>query len=314
MFLRSYIVENHLFTVEESANNKRLDAYLASVLPDQSRSYIQKLIEDDQVRVNGQVEKTKKIKVKTGDEIIIGIPDAVEPDIISEDIPLEVVYEDSDVIVVNKEQGMVVHPAPGHYTGTLVNALMYHCNDLSSINGVKRPGIVHRIDKDTSGLLMIAKNDSAHQHLADQLKEHTVTRVYHALVHGNIPQESGTVNAPIGRNPNNRLKMAVTTKNSKEAVTHYKVLKRYKQYTYLELRLETGRTHQIRVHMAHIGHPLVGDPTYGVKKEKVKHDGQLLHAKTLGFIHPSKDVYMEFNSELPAYFEKIKRKIETVTS
>lgn len=307
-------MENHTFRVAEQDNNKRLDAYLSAMLEGQSRSYIQKLIDDDQVHINGVVETTKKVKVKTGDEVRIGIPEPVELSVEAEDIPIAVVYEDSDVIIVNKNQGMVVHPAPGNYTGTLVNALMFRCKDLSSINGVIRPGIVHRIDKDTSGLLMIAKNDHAHQVLAEQLKEHSVTRVYHAIVHGNIREEAGTVNAPIGRNPNNRLKMAVTPKNSKEAVTHYKVLKRYKQYTYIELRLETGRTHQIRVHMAHIGHPLVGDPLYGVKKEKIKHDGQLLHAKTLGFIHPTKGTYMEFDSELPEYFQGIMRKIEAVTA
>lgn len=308
-------MENYSFTVDLEWNNKRLDGFLSNRLEDQSRAYIQKLIDEGQVELNGNKEESRKIKVKEGDIVSIVIPEPVVLDAVAEDIPINIFYEDDDLLIVNKEQGMVVHPAPGNYTGTLVNALMFCCKDLSSINGVKRPGIVHRIDKDTSGLLMIAKNNNAHNILAAQLKEHTVTRVYHAIVYGNIVEDAGVINAPIGRNSNNRLKMAVTQNNCKEAVTHYKVIKRFnKQYTYLELRLETGRTHQIRVHMAHIGHPLLGDQVYTVKKEKIKHNGQLLHAKIIGFVHPTTNEYVEFESELPEYFKRVIKKIESVTS
>lgn len=308
-------MENHEFVVDEQWKNKRLDAFISNRLENQSRAYIQKLIDEGQVELNDKKEESRKIKVKEGDSVKITIPEPVVLDAVAEDIPIDIFYEDDDLLIVNKEQGMVVHPAPGNYTGTLVNALMFHCKDLSSINGVKRPGIVHRIDKDTSGLLMVAKNNDAHNDLAAQLKDHTVTRVYHAIVYGNIVEEAGVVNAPIGRNSNNRLKMAVTQKNSKEAVTHYKVIKRFnKQYTYIELRLETGRTHQIRVHMSHIGHPLLGDQVYSVKKEKIKHNGQLLHAKVIGFVHPTTKEYVEFESELPEYFQKVLKKVESVTS
>lgn len=290
----------------------RLDAVLSSYINDVSRSYLQKIIEKGEVRVNGKVETSKKFKLKVDDVIEFEIP---EPEVLSveaEDIPIDIVYEDDALMIINKPIGMVVHPAPGNYTGTLVNALMFHAEKLSSINGVIRPGIVHRIDKDTSGLLMIAKTDVAHQSLADQLKAHTTTRKYLALVHGRINEETGTINAPIGRSSKDRLKMAVVDRNSKEAVTHFKVLERFKQYTLIECQLETGRTHQIRVHMAYIGHPLLGDPLYGVKKPKIKNDGQLLHAKTLGLIHPMTGEYMEFDSEVPALFDTMIKKIRGV--
>lgn len=292
--------------------NGRLDAVLSSHVTDVSRSFLQKIIEKGQVSINGQVETSKKFKVKEGDLISFDIP---EPEVLSveaEDLPIEIVYEDEALMIINKPVGMVVHPAPGNYTGTLVNALMFHVEKLSSINGVIRPGIVHRIDKDTSGLLMIAKTDQAHQSLADQLKAHTTTRKYVAIVHGRINEESGTINAPIGRSSKDRLKMAVVDRNSKEAITHFIVLERFKQYSLIECQLETGRTHQIRVHMAYIGHPLLGDPLYGVKKPKIKHEGQLLHARSLGFDHPLSGEYMEFESEVPEIFDIMIKKIRGV--
>lgn len=257
--------------------------------------------------MNGEPCTSKKLKVKTGELVEITIP---QPEILkveAEDIPLDIVYEDEDVMVVNKPKGMVVHPAVGNYTGTLVNAIMYHCGDrLSSINGVIRPGIVHRIDKDTSGLLMIAKNDMSHESLSKQLAEHSINRRYRALVYANIKEDEGTVDAPIGRDPKNRLRQAVTDmEHGKRAVTHYKVLERYGKYTLIEAKLETGRTHQIRVHMAYKKHPLVGDLVYGPKKPQMKIEGQMLHAKVIGFVHPRTGEYMEFDSELPEYFEKV---------
>ncbi|MFZ5966303.1 MAG: RluA family pseudouridine synthase [Bacillota bacterium] len=291
--------------VEAFDDGTRIDLYLSEQLENLSRSYIQKLIEQNQVRVNGVLEQTKKYKVQEGDEIEVEIPEPTILQIEPENIPLDIVYEDEDVVVINKPQGMVVHPAPGNYHGTLVNALMYHCKSLSTINGVIRPGIVHRIDKDTSGLLMIAKNDNAHRSLAQQLKEHTIHRLYVALVHGNIKEEKGTIHAPIGRHPVDRLRMAVTEKNSKDAITHFTVLKRYIEYTLIEAKLETGRTHQIRVHMSYIHHPLVGDPVYGPKKERFKLNGQFLHAKALGFIHPRTGKYIEFHSDMPDELHKL---------
>lgn len=296
-------------TVEE---HKRIDAIIAGKIDDVSRSYVQKLIEDGKVTVNGSLETSKKIKLKPGDHILVEMP---EPEVLeakAEDIPIDIVYEDDDLMIINKPIGMVVHPAPGNYTGTLVNALMFHADKLSSINGVVRPGIVHRIDKDTSGLLMIAKTDHAHKSLAAQLKEHTIKRKYIALVHGSISSETGTINAPIGRSPKDRLKMAVNERNGKDAVTHFTVIERFKDYAFIECQLETGRTHQIRVHMAYIGHPLLGDMTYGVKKPKIKNDGQLLHAKTLGFVHPRTGEYMEFDSEIPELFHVMIKKIKGV--
>ncbi len=298
------------FEVEE--NLKRIDAVISSKVDDVSRSFVVKLIEGGSVKVNGAVETSKKLKVKIGDEIEIEIPEPEKLDVIAEDIPIEIVYEDDEVMVVNKPVGMVVHPAPGNYSGTLVNALMHYSENLSSINGIVRPGIVHRIDKDTSGLLMIAKTNHAHNHLAAQLKEHTTTRKYIAIVHGKINEDSGTIKAPIGRSTKDRLKMAVNEQNGRDAVTHFKVLKRYKNYTYVECQLETGRTHQIRVHFSYIKHPLVGDVTYGVKKPKIKNNGQLLHAKTLGFIHPRTEEYIEFTSEVPPLFDNVFKKIEGI--
>jgi 23S rRNA pseudouridine1911/1915/1917 synthase len=296
--------------VENIEDGIRLDLYISKELNDISRSYVQKLIQQGKVRVNDKVIDSKKYKINENDTIDIAIPQPEKLELEPEDIPISIVYEDDDVIVVNKPQGMVVHPAPGHYKGTLVNALLYHSKNLSSINGIIRPGIVHRIDKDTSGLLMVAKNNNSHNFLAAQLKEHSINRIYIALVHGNIKTNSGTIDAPIGRHPVNRLKWAVTEKNSKRAVTHFKVLERYNDYTLTQLKLETGRTHQIRVHMAYLGYPLVGDPLYGIKKKKFNLNGQALHAKVLGFVHPTTLEYMEFNSILPNHFEDLLGKIK----
>lgn len=291
------------FVVDSCNEDLRLDIYLSENIKDKSRSYIQNLIKSEKVLVNGNIKKGS-YKLKLNDEVQVEIPQSEKLNVDPENIPIDIIYEDRDVIVVNKSQGMVVHPAPGNYSGTLVNALLYHCTDLSGINGVLRPGIVHRIDKDTSGILVVAKNDMAHKKLAEQLKEHSMNRIYNALVEGVIKEDTGTVDKPLGRHPNQRIKMAVV-KNGRRAVTHYRVLQRYKNNTLIECKLETGRTHQIRVHMAYIGHPIVGDPVYGYSKQKFKLEGQMLHAKTLGFIHPSTNKYMEFNSELPEYFKKI---------
>lgn len=284
--------------------NDRIDQYLSQELNEISRSYIQKLIKDGLVTVNNKNVKAKYI-VSEGDHIQINLPEPQKLEIEPENIPIDIVYEDDDIAIVNKPQGMVVHPAPGNYSGTLVNALLYRLKSLSSINGIIRPGIVHRIDKDTSGLLMIAKNNLAHEKLSKQLKDHSINRIYYALVDGNIKEEKGTIDAPIGRHPVDRKKMAVTTKNSKEAKTHFTVLERYGQYTLIEARLETGRTHQIRVHMSYINHPVTGDPVYGSKNQKFKTNGQLLHAKTIGFIHPRTGQYLEFDSQLPEQFLRI---------
>ncbi len=283
----------------------RIDKLLSDAFEDFTRSYIQNLIESGDVTVNGSKVKSN-YKVKLNDLISINPPEVKEIDILPENIPLNIVYEDDDMLVVNKPQGMVVHPAVGNFSGTLVNALMYHCGDtLSGINGEKRPGILHRIDKDTSGLLMVAKSDRAHLGLAEQIKEHSLTRAYKALVHGGFSDDKGVYADPIGRHPVDRKKMAVTYKNSREAVTHYNVIERYGKYTFVECILETGRTHQIRVHMSHHGHPVVGDKTYGVQKENFKLDGQLLHAYKIGFIHPVNGQYMEFEADLPEYFKKV---------
>lgn len=286
-------------------DNIRLDKFISLSMPELSRTLIQQYIKEGNVLVNGKTEKAS-YKIKLHDDIEITLPDNKEMDVLPENIPLDIVYEDKDVIVVNKPTGMIVHPSSGIYSGTLVNALLYHCQDLSGINGVLRPGIVHRIDKETSGLLMIAKNDKAHQSLSKQLKEHSVTRRYVALVHGIIPHSHGKINAPIGRDVNDRQKMAVTKTNSKEAITNFTVLKRYDDMSLIECRLETGRTHQIRVHMAYIGYPVYGDPKYGFKRDDQK-NGQFLHAKKLGFIHPATGEYLEFESPLPDFFaEKLK--------
>ena len=284
------------------ASGDRLDKFLSESVEDLTRSAAVKLIEDKNCLVNGKAV-AKNYKLRAGDAVKLEIPDAISVDILPENIPLDIVYEDDDLLVVNKPKGMVVHPAPGHYSGTLVNALMYHCKDsLSGINGEIRPGIVHRIDKDTSGLLIVAKNDTAHRGLAGQIKEHSFTREYEAVVNGSV-KEDGTVNAPIGRHKLDRKKMCVTTENSREAVTHYFVIENFGDMTHLRLRLETGRTHQIRVHMAYIGHSVAGDEVYGNGKPKSLM-GQCLHAKKIGFVHPVTNEYLEFDSELPEYFKK----------
>lgn len=287
----------------------RLDVYLSEQLGDMSRSYIQKIIKDKKVEVNNKIEKAKYL-VKEEDKVKIEIPAPKLLEVIAQDIPIDIVYEDNDVLIVNKPQDMVVHPAPGNYDNTLVNAILYHCKDkLSSINGVIRPGIVHRIDKDTSGLLMIAKNNNAHNSLAEQLKDHSITREYEFICHGVVKDDKITVNKPIGRNPKDRLKMAVV-KDGKHAVTHFEVVERFENFTHMRARLETGRTHQIRVHALSINHPLLGDPIYGPKNTKFKLNGQTLHAKKLGFIHPTTNKYIEFDSELPEYFKEIIKKLK----
>lgn len=294
-------------TITARTSGIRLDKYIADN-SEISRSFAAKLAEEGKITVNGKAAD-KKTKLNAGDEIIIEIPSPQTLEAQPQDIELDIVYEDDYVIVVNKPQGMVVHPAPGNPDGTLVNGLLYHCS-LSSINGVIRPGIVHRIDKDTSGLLIVAKTNEAHESLSAQLKERKALRKYHCLVNGNIKEDSGTIDKPIGRHPSDRKKMAVIT-GGREAVTHFNVLKRFGQYTLAECILETGRTHQIRVHMASIGHSIVGDPVYGIKKERFKTNGQLLHAKTIGFVHPVTGALMEFDSELPPYFTAILDKLRS---
>ena len=288
---------------------ERIDRFLSKDLETLSRSYLQKLLKDGEISVNGKHVKAN-YKVSEGDKIQIRIPEPENPDILPENIPLDILYEDDDILVVNKPKGMVVHPAPGHYSHTLVNAVMYHCGErLSGINGVLRPGIVHRIDMDTTGSLLICKNDHAHQILAEELKEHSITRRYHAIVHGNIKEDTGTVNAPIGRHPVDRKKMSTKAPNGRHAVTHYKVLERFGDYTYIECELETGRTHQIRVHMSSIGHPILGDPVYGPAKCPYKLQGQTLHAKILGITHPATGEYMEFDAPLPGYFSDLLQRL-----
>ncbi|MFD2702251.1 RluA family pseudouridine synthase [Paenibacillus shunpengii] len=291
------------WTVEADFVKERIDKYIADSMEGVSRSQVQIWIGDGQVTVNGSQVKSN-YKLAAGDKIELVVPEVAAVEILPENIPLEVVYEDSSVIVVNKPRGLVVHPAPGHASGTLVNALMYHCHDLSGINGELRPGIVHRIDKDTSGLLMAAKNDKAHASLAAQLKDHSVNRRYIALVHGHVQHDQGTIDAPIGRDAHDRKMFTVTERNSKHAVTHFSVMERLGDYTLLELKLETGRTHQIRVHMKFIGHPLVGDPMYG-RSKGVKMNGQALHAATLGFVHPDSGETLEFNAPLPQDMEDV---------
>ena len=296
------------YEVTEEEDGLRLDQYIAGRCMDLSRSYIQKLIKESRVTINKNIQTKTKTAVQESDIVNVSLPDPKELEIKPQDIPLDILYEDNDVLVVNKPKGMVVHPAPGHYEDTLVNAVLYHCRDnLSGINGVLRPGIVHRIDKDTTGALIVCKNDKAHQKIADQLRAHTITRSYRAIVYNNFSEDEGMINAPIGRHPTNRKKRMVTEKNSKEAITHYKVLDHLNhKFNYIECRLETGRTHQIRVHMSHIGHPLLGDEVYGPTNSKFKNlQGQTLHAATLGFIHPTTEEYMEFSAPLPDYFEKL---------
>lgn len=291
------------WTVEIDDKGERIDKFITSQNEDWSRSQVQAWIKEGRVTVNGEPSKNN-YKVAPDDEISLRVPPPKELNIRPEAMDLEIVYEDEDVVVVNKPRGLVVHPAPGHYSGTLVNGLLEHCKDLSGINGVLRPGIVHRIDKDTSGLLMVAKNDKAHMGLAEQLKNHTVNRKYVAIVHGVIQHEMGTIDAPIGRDPKNRQQMAVVFENSKPAITHFVVLERFKDYTLVELKLETGRTHQIRVHMKYIGFPLASDPKYG-PKDTLELNGQALHAKTLGFVHPRTGEYLEFEAPLPADMQEV---------
>ena len=297
------------FLVSEEEEGDRLDVYLSNQLGDMSRSYVQKIIKDQKVKINSKVEKSKYL-VKKSDEVEVEIPAPKILEVTPQDIPIDIVYEDKDFLIVNKKQGMVVHPAPGNYENTLVNAVLYHCEDkLSSINGIIRPGIVHRIDKDTSGLLMIAKNNNSHNFLAEQLKDHSITREYEFICHGVVKEDKITVDKPIGRNPKDRLKMAVV-KDGKRAVTHFEVIERFENFTHVRATLETGRTHQIRVHSLYINHPLLGDPLYGPKNSKFKLDGQTLHARKLGFIHPTTKEYVEFNSELPDYFQDIIAKLK----
>lgn len=299
-----------LIDVPQEYEGERIDKFLSILLKDSSRNSIQKLIEDDKVLANGN-SVNKKYKVKVDDEITV-LPNELKPlDAEPENIPLDIVYEDDDLLVVNKPRGMVVHPAPGNYSGTLVNALLYHCKDsLSGINGILRPGIVHRIDKDTSGLLIVAKNDKAHIGLAEQIKEHSFTREYNAVIVGHLKDSEGTVNAPIGRNPKDRKKMCVTYQNSKTAVTHYSVIEDFEGYSHISLKLETGRTHQIRVHMAHLGHPVAGDCVYGNDKKSAFLNGQCLHAIKIGFVHPITGDYLEFTSDLPDYFKDFIKKLK----
>lgn len=294
------------FEVEAEQEGERLDKFLSIIYPEFSRAFFQKLIKSKQVSVNETPQKASYC-VKIDDIVTVEIPDAVETTIEPENIPLDILYEDDDVLIVNKPKGMVVHPSAGHYSGTLVNAIMYHCKDtLSGINGEIRPGIVHRIDMDTTGSLIVCKNDEAHVNIAQQIKEHSVNRIYVGIVCGNVKEDSGTVEGAIGRHPIERKKMAINEKNGKPAITHYKVLERFKNYTYMQFKLETGRTHQIRVHMASIGHPLLGDTLYSSGRSPFKHlQGQCLHAKTIGFIHPKTGEYMEYSAPLPEYFEKL---------
>lgn len=295
-------MNEYKFTVEQEYTGQRLDKFLAENITEQTRSSLQNYIDNGAVKVNGAVA-AKNYKTRFNDVVEVFIPDPIPMEAVAENIPLDIVYEDDSLIIVNKPKGMVVHPAVGNYTGTLVNALLYHCgNSLSGINGVLRPGIVHRIDKDTSGLLIVAKTDIAHKSLAQQIKEHSFTREYQTVVYGNIKDDTGTIDAPIGRHSVQRKKMAVTDKASRKAVTHYKVITRYGAFTHLAITLETGRTHQIRVHMSYIQHPVAGDPVYGPKKVIKSLKGQCLHAGKIGFVHPVTGEYMEFTSELPQYF------------
>ena len=296
--------------VNEEQVGIRIDKFVSDAFPDLSRSYIQKLIKEGLITVNNNAVKSN-YKVNSEDVLEIMEPEPSIPDIIAENIPFEILYEDADILIINKPKGMVVHPSAGHYSGTLVNALMYYCkDDLSGINGVLRPGIVHRIDMDTTGSLLVCKNDFAHNHIAEQLKVHSITRIYHAIVHGVLKDDEGTICAPIGRHPIDRKKMSINQQNGKDAVTHYRVLKRFRNFTYIECRLETGRTHQIRVHMASIHHPLLGDNVYGPNKSQYKLQGQTLHAKTIGIQHPRTGEYIEVDAPLPEYFSDLLTKLE----
>ncbi len=301
-----YENEDNELTILSDKENERIDVYVSGMLKDMSRSSVQKLIADGNITVNDKIIKSN-YKIRLNDSIRIILPEPEVLDVAAEDIPIDIVYEDDDLAVINKSQGMVVHPAPGHYSGTLVNGLMYHLKNLSSINGVMRPGIVHRLDMNTSGLMLVAKNDKSHNFLAKCLMEHSINRIYYALVEGNIKDDSGIIDAPLGRSEKDRKKRTVTYKNSKNAVTNFWVVERYKKFTLIKLKLETGRTHQIRVHMKYIGHPVVGDDVYGSKINKFGLRGQLLHSKSVGFVHPTTGEYMEFESNLPEYFQKVLR-------
>ncbi|MGN0416298.1 MAG: RluA family pseudouridine synthase [Agathobacter sp.] len=294
------------FEVQMDQENTRLDKYLSMIYPDSSRASFQKLIKNGDVLVNGRVQKASYL-IHAEDLVSVSIPEAASTAIVPEDIPLDILYEDEDLLIVNKPKGMVVHPSAGHYSGTLVNAVMYHCKDsLSGINGEIRPGIVHRIDKDTTGSLIVCKNDQSHVKIAEQIKEHSVNRIYVGIVCGNLKEDEGTVEGAIGRHPTQRKKMAINEKKGKPAITHFRILERFGNFTFVRFRLETGRTHQIRVHMASIGHPLLGDELYGGARSGFQQlQGQTLHAETIGFIHPSTGEYMEFSAPLPDYFEKL---------
>ena len=295
-------MDKFIFQIQEELSDERIDKCLSILMDTLSRSYIQKLIKDEHVLVNEKIVKAN-YRVKEDDEVSFYLPKSIEPEILPQNIPLDVLYEDDDIIIINKPKGMVVHPAAGHYKDTLVNGLLYHCKEsLSGINGVMRPGIVHRIDMNTTGSLIVCKNDMSHNHIAAQLKEHSITRKYHAIVYGVLKDDFGTIDKPIGRSDADRKKMAINTKNGRNAVTHYKVLQRYDKYTYIECQLETGRTHQIRVHMASIGHPILGDDVYSGRSCPFKLEGQTLHAKIIGFIHPKTNQYVEIDAPLPNYF------------
>ena len=298
-----------IFREEKENAGIRIDKYLSDNMEDISRSYLQKLLKEKSITVN-EKEIKANYKVQEGDVVSVSVPEPEEPDILPEEIPLDILYEDDSLMVVNKPKDMVVHPSAGHLSGTLVNAVLFHCKgNLSGINGIMRPGIVHRIDKDTTGALLICKTDTCHRILAEQLKVHSITRKYRAVVQGNLKDDEGTIEGPVGRHPADRKKMAINYKNGKEAVTHYRVLERFGNATYIECQLETGRTHQIRVHMASIGHPLLGDTTYGSSKNPYHLQGQALHAMVIGFLHPVTNTYMEFTAPLPEYFLKLLEKL-----
>lgn len=311
-------MEVRAFDIEAEEAGKRLDSFLSEKIEGYSRTYMQKLIDEGHCKVNGKNAKSN-LKLHQGDRVEAVIPDPIPLEIEPERIELDIIYEDSDIIIINKPQGMVVHPAHGNYSGTVVNALLEHCgslsdyNSLTGINGVMRPGIVHRIDKDTSGIIVVAKNNESHLSLSEQLKKHTITRKYTALLEGRLKDDSGRVETLIGRNPKDRKQMAVVSVNGKKAITHYRVIERFESNTLIEAVLETGRTHQIRVHMAALGHPVVGDTVYGYKKQRFDTNGQLLHARVLGFIHPTRKEYVEFEAPLPDYFERILKGLRSKT-
>lgn len=305
-------MEEFHFCADGAEVKLRIDKYLSEKMTDFSRSFLQNLLAKELVCVNGKPVKAN-YKLRLGDEISVQIPPQKEVEIVAEDIPLSILYEDDDVLIVNKPKGMVVHPSAGHESGTLVNAIMYHCKDnLSGINGEIRPGIVHRIDMDTTGSLIVCKNDKAHQNIADQIQVHSINRIYEGIVMGVLKEDEGTIKTLIGRSPSDRKKMAVVKQNGKEAITHYKVLERFRNYTYVQFKLETGRTHQIRVHMAHLHHPLLGDQVYGPAKQPFSLQGQTLHAKIIGFEHPTTKEYVEFEAPLPEYFNDLLRKLRTI--